>query len=143
MKIIHPIRGQDDHGAGYYGASRGSRKHMGVDYACYTGSKVCATVSGKVTKLGKPYEDNPDTPNINELKAYDYVQITDIQGRDWRYFYVKPSVKVGQHVLSDSVIGTVQDLDKIYPDITNHYHLEIKKGSEYINPASVLGNNNQ
>lgn len=119
-----PERGTDRHGSGHFGASRGSRTHRGVDLACYPGTKIRSTVCGKVTKLGWPYRDRPE---------FRYVQITDARGLDHRYFYVEPSVEVGQEVTSYTVIGTSQELP--YEGITQHVHYEVKSGSEYLDPT--------
>jgi len=129
MIIIQPAKRQSDSfGSGHYGASRGSRKHNGIDYACLPGGKVLSPVSGSVTKLGYPYGDD---------LSFRYVQITDSDNIDHRVFYCDPKVKVGDHVTGGlSMIGYVQDLDKRYPRITPHIHYEVKKNGEFIHPES-------
>jgi murein DD-endopeptidase MepM/ murein hydrolase activator NlpD len=134
LKIIPPLRGQDSQGSGAFGASRGSRTHNGIDIACMKGSQVLSVCAGKVTKLGYPY--NPNDEKKGHLR---YVQVTDKDGNDVRYFYVKPSVKVGDTVLSDWIIGEVQGLTDIYEGITDHYHFEVKKDGAIINPHDYLG----
>ena len=85
-----------------------------------------------MTKLGYPYSDN---------LGYRYVQVTDANDFDWRFFYVKPAVLVDQTIDIGTVLGFVQDLDRRYKGITPHIHLEIiNSDGNYINP-SLLENN--
>ena len=131
MKATLVKRGADSHGSGDYLASRGSRKHMGIDFACSPGCQVYPDISGLVTKLGIPYADP-------KKREYRYVQITDDKGVDVRYFYLHPDVEIGQAVTTDTVIGICQDLTKIYEGITNHVHFEVKKNGKHINPEKYL-----
>jgi len=127
--IMPPIRKSDKWGEGHYGASRGKRKHNGVDYACYPGSKVYPKSLGKVTKIGYPYSDD---------LSFLYVEVTTRGALIERYFYIEPSVILGDIVSRDDIIGTTQKLGNRYPGITEHYHYErfklIEGKKEYINP---------
>ena len=134
MKAILQIRGQDPQGAGYYGAPRGTKTHRGIDYACLPGTAICCHIYGTVTKLGKPYRDNPDTPDINEYERYDYVEVTAPNGDRHRYFYIDPSVEVGQAVSQGAILGRTQKLH--YRKITQHCHYEVIKDGKYVNPDS-------
>ena len=133
VKIIPSERGQDAKGSGAFGASRGSRIHAGVDYACFPDSKILAVSAGKVTKLGHPY--NPSDSLKGHLR---YVQVTDSDGNDVRYFYIEPSVKVDDVINVDDVLGISQDLREIYSGITPHFHFEVKKDGEVVNPHTYL-----
>jgi murein DD-endopeptidase MepM/ murein hydrolase activator NlpD len=133
LKIIPPLRGFDIQGSGAFGAPRGNRTHNGIDIACMKGSKVLVANDGVVTKLGYPY--NPTDAKKGHLR---YVQVT-CDGYDERYFYIKPMVIVGSHVKAGTVIGEVQGLTNIYEGITDHYHFEVKKDGEIINPHDYLG----
>lgn len=129
--IIPPIRTQDLHGSGEFGAPRGSRKHAGVDLACWPGSKVCALTHGKVTKLGYPY--NPTDPKKGHLR---YVEVTFDSTR-FRYFYIEPSVEVGQSVNAFDILGVSQDLTSVYAGITPHVHFEIINAEgEHVDPGN-------
>lgn len=121
-------RGSDGFGAGHFGAPRGSRTHKGVDLLASSGEAIESPVTGTVTKLGYSYGDD---------LSYRYVQIT-AGGYDFRVFYVDPSVRVGQEVIADTVIGLAQDLGRRYPGIPNHVHFEIKIDGEYIDPTPTL-----
>lgn len=126
MKASLPVRGQDDHGSGHYGASRGDHKHRGIDYSCYPGTAIYPYFPGKVTKLGYPYADKLE---------FRYVQVTDIAGYDHRYFYIEPSVRLGDEVTENTVIGYSQELP--YEGITQHVHYEVKVDGINIDPATV------
>lgn len=131
MLIKPPPRTADTHGMGHYHAPRGNRLHNGIDVACWAGSEVLAIHPGKVTKLGYPYADKPQ---------YRYVQVTDPNGRDFRYFYVEPGVRVGDDILQHEAIGIAQDLQPVYPGITPHIHVEIKDSGDFIDPTGFVFN---
>ena len=128
IKILPQTRGRDEHGAGYFGASRGHRIHRGVDFAAKEGEFVRSFLGGRVSKLGFPYESN---------QVLRYVEIVGLDGNRLRYFYVFPSVILGQEIEKEQVIGTVQLLP--YSGITAHYHFEVKTPSdEYLDPIRYL-----
>lgn len=128
MRILPRMRGRDAQGCGYFGASRGGRAHNGIDFASCPGTPVAALSPGKVTKLGYPYADKLE---------FRYVEVTDPDGLRCRYFYVRPSVSVGQDVRVGDTLGTVQMLP--YAGIEQHYHFEVMKGrGEYLDPIKYL-----
>ncbi|MEH0197032.1 M23 family metallopeptidase [Caulobacter sp. CCNWLY153] len=126
-------REHDDFGNGAFGARRdgGSRRHEGVDYVAVAGQAAKAPMSGYVTKIGYAYADAPDLR---------FVEITNpALGYVARAFYVDPDVEVGQTIRLGQVIGTVASLQKHYPGITDHVHLEvIKPGGRRINAAALI-----
>ena len=129
IKLIAPLRDSDSYGFGHFGASRGTRKHNGVDHACIPNSQILSPVKGKVTKLGYPYSDD---------LSFRYVQITTKEGYHVRVFYIEPSVSEGDQVNEDDIIGTSQELGKRYPAITEHIHLEVKGANgKFINPEDI------
>lgn len=125
------IRGCDSQGCGHFGASRGTRKHNGIDLVCIPGTKVQSLVTGRVSKIGYPYAGH-------DKRKIRYVQVT-CGDYDFRVFYVNPMVEVGQLVNTDSILGFSQTLDVFYPDITEHVHLEIKdKNGSYVDPTPTI-----
>ena len=130
--VVVPERGRDSWGEGHFGASRGDRTHMGIDYAAVPGSVLISPITGQVTKLGYPYADD---------LSYRYVQVTDSLGRKHRWFYIEPGVTVGETVIAEfSSLGTVQDIVKRYPTphgMTPHFHYEVKDGTGYVDPRTV------
>ncbi len=139
--ISVPLRKEDSHGAGYYGAPRGNKTHRGIDLCAAPGSEVWPIHSGVVTKIGYPYADDLE---------FRYVELHTGDDLFHRYFYVDPGahVKVGDQVyqIADltfpekgDAIGLVQDLADRYPGITNHFHFEIKDAfGKYIDPTEFL-----
>ena len=89
LKITALRRGQDAFGSGHFHASRGERKHQGVDFLATKDSLVHAILAGKVSKLGYTYADD---------LSYRYVEVTDSQGYRLRYYYVSPLVAEGDTV---------------------------------------------
>lgn len=130
------FRDRDEHGSGAYRAKRGSRLHNGVGICCSKGDAIRAVSAGRVTKIGYPYAQTPNPERLNDelyikkfekKKALRYVQVTDENGLDVRYFYIKPQVAVndGDMLRAGSLLGYAQGLAHIYPRITEHYHFEV------------------
>ena len=130
--IFPPIRKRDNHGSGEFGAPRGSRKHRGIDLACYPGSVILSDFDGYISKIGYPYP-----PNGNK-GGYRYVEVTTEEGERVRYFYVKPLVQKNSVVFEGNIIGVSQDITKFYPGMTHHIHVEIIKDGKYIDPTEFL-----
>ncbi len=133
------IRGQDDWGAGHYGASRGSRRHNGVDVVNSPGDAVKSLTYGTVTKVGWCYgwKKHPDRKHLR------YVQVT-LDGNDCRYFYCKPTAAQGDKIKPGDELGIAHDLNAVFVDerkrpMTQHYHLEIiGTDGEFVNPADMI-----
>lgn len=123
------LRKCDQHGSGEFGASRGSRRHNGVDLACMAGTLVGSPVDGMVSKLGYPYGDD---------LSFRYVEV-EAQGYAFRVFYIDPLVSVGRQVQRGDILGACQSLMQRYPGITDHVHLEVKdEHGDYVDPTPVL-----
>ena len=121
------VREQDAHGAGYWHAPRGSRKHKGVDYAI----GVMPGIDGTVSKIGYVYSND---------FFHRYIEIKDSKKYRHRYFYVQPQVSLGDSINRDEVIGTVQELGSRYPKITPHVHVGIYNPEGVkINPEEYYG----
>ena len=122
MRVIAPIRGNDQHGSGAFGASRGggTRKHNGVDIACVKGTTVISPVAGKVTKIGFPYD--PKDLSKGYLR---YVEVTTEKKNRHRFFYITPKVDVGDLIAIGDVLGATQGLTSVYIGITDHFHYEV------------------
>ena len=146
------IRGQDAYGSGEYLASRGkNRKHKGIDPILKEGDLIGSVCDGVVTKIWYPYsqaEPNAEwskwkIEKHNKKKAMRYVQVTDENGYDVRYFYIIPSVKISDKVKTGDVLGIARGIEHIYSGITEHYHFEIKRNGETINPNEYLKNEHE
>lgn len=115
------FRRRDSWGSGAFAASRdgGARMHEGIDVESPPRAPVTSAVDGKVTKFGYVYNG----------EEYRYVEVTTPDGHVVRHFYVapKPGLKDGDAVKAGATpIGTVQDVTKKYPGITNHVHVEMR-----------------
>jgi murein DD-endopeptidase MepM/ murein hydrolase activator NlpD len=133
IKGAAPLRGTDKYGSGAFGAPREGREHNGLDIAFVPGTGIFSLRLGRVTKIGFPH-------SIEDTKKghLRYVQVTDTNGYDARYFYLNPCVKVGEVAESWRVIGTTQNLQGIYPGIVDHIHFEVKKNGQFIDPNMYL-----
>ena len=129
IKVITPERSTDPHGSGAWQASRGNRKHNGIDYACMPNSVVLSATIGMVTKIGFPY-----SPQDEKKKHFRYIEVTTPLGYSIRYFYIKPIVNLGEQISVGDPLGVVQDIGTAYGGITPHIHVGVKKDSKYINP---------
>ncbi|MCE2510472.1 MAG: M23 family metallopeptidase [Alphaproteobacteria bacterium] len=118
------IRGRDAKGEGHFGASRdgGRRTHLGIDLIAAPGTPVLSAIGGTVSRLGWAYGGDPH---------YRYVEVTAPTGLVIRHFYVAPLVKADEAVEAGrTLLGTVQDLTRRYPGITNHLHLEARQAAD-------------
>lgn len=132
MKYLAPngnglTRKKDAKGEGHYGASRGSRKHMGIDFVTVPGQNIIAPISGKVTKL--PYAASDLVHRGIEIKNGNEMH---------QLFYVIPLVKVGQMVKKGQIIAKADSLlSKYGASMTNHVHHEVEVNGKFINPTSL------
>lgn len=123
-------RGVDEWGSGAYGASRGERKHVGVDFVAEPGVLIGSHRSGVVSKLGYPYGDD---------LSFRYVEVTTPNGKRLRFFYLAPHVAEGEKIEIGDTLGAVQSLQKRYPNITDHVHFEVRTPrGEPLNPERFL-----
>jgi hypothetical protein len=114
-----PVRIQDNHGRGNYGASRdgGSRIHRGADFICTPGQEVvCPLPEAKVVRIAKPYANDMRWNGL--LLRAPHLEV--------KLFYMSPKPDiVGQWVHLGDVIGYAQDISVKYEGMTPHVHLEI------------------
>ena len=86
-------------------------------------------VPGTVRRIVRPYTDDP---------SYQGVEVEAEDGRRVRIYYVKPGVKPGDKVEEGQPIGSAQDLEKRYPGITNHVHVEMRNNGKIEDPTSLI-----
>ena len=121
-----PLRGADPEGSGAFAASRGGKRHKGVDYAFAPGDDVNSPVKGIVTRLGWAYANAP----------YRLVEILSHKGSLlWRFLYIDPIVKAGDKIELGQTIGTAQQISKRDgSEMTDHVHVEVN-----VNVQQLLG----
>jgi RHS repeat-associated protein len=124
------IRGCDSQGCGHFGANRRYGPHRGADYETTAGQQVVAPHSGRV-RVGHPYRDD---------LSYYLIEIQGPRGHVVRSLYVSPAdgISTGGTVRAGQVIGTAQDLTPRYPGITNHVHVDIRHGRDFIDPTTLI-----
>ena len=120
MKVVSDLvfRGYDSsYGSGAFGASRGSRSHMGVDIIVKPGDAVYAPFDGKITKYGYLYG--------SDLR-WRFIEIT---GDDYRmrigYSELDDAHYVPKNVVEGQFLGVAQDISIKYPGIPIHLHIEL------------------
>lgn len=132
LKPIIPgqkIRGCDPQGCGYFGASRGSRKHMGLDIVARPGETISSPITGKVTRYPYPYGDD---------LRYKGIEIVNQQYKI-KMFYVDAFTQIGTEVKAGQPIGIAQDIASKYDGgMTNHVHVEVYKNGVAVDPAGLF-----
>ncbi|XP_006017250.1 myeloid protein 1-like [Alligator sinensis] len=129
---LNKIRGCDRYGCGYYNAPRkhGKGKHTGVDVECRDGATVFAPFSGRLSGPVRPFN------NGNAID--DGVQIN---GGEFcvKLLAIKPYTYSG-YVTRGQRIGTMLPMQKVFPGIISHIHVENCDGSD---PTFQLTNGQQ
>ncbi|XP_001332975.2 leukocyte cell-derived chemotaxin-2 [Danio rerio] len=109
-------RGCDvNYGCGHYGASRGSRKHMGLDIVCTDGAYVYAPFDVRIIGRAKPYGNNNAIDDGITLMG---------EGLCFKLFYVQPDLLSGTKFKYEK-IGSLLPMQKVYPGITSHVHVQM------------------
>ena len=111
-----------------YSATLGDwRTHNGTDIACQAGAEVTASMGGKVTGLK------------NSGTFGTVVEITDSDGRIWRYCGLAPDTAVGMDdaVATGQTLGTVGTVESEQGDGA-HLHLEIMQQGQYLDPEKLI-----
>ncbi|XP_071770672.1 leukocyte cell-derived chemotaxin-2-like [Centroberyx gerrardi] len=108
------IRGWDTKGAGHYGAPRGAKTHKGVDVECEDGSTVYAPADLTITRRSRPYGNSVAIDNGISFTA---------GGICFKLWYIQP-VKTSGTVQKGQRLGTMLNMQSVYPGITSHVHVE-------------------
>ena len=120
-KPMNPTGGairMDEDGSGRFGASRGNRKHLGIDLLGMPGQWVVAPETGRPTSIGKPYGDGGPWDIYFRFKGPSGL---------WRLFYCRPIPGIlGRTVVRGQAIGTLEDVSAKYGDsMLPHLHVEL------------------
>lgn len=121
--------GEDAHGSGAYGASRGTtRNHLGVDLFTNPGDTLFAAITGIARATG-PYK-NPEPKQKPINKGVKIIGTDEFAGMTVYGFYTKalPGI-LGKKVTAGQPIATAFNMTGPYPGITNHVHFQIGKAS--------------
>lgn len=124
-----PTRQLDAHGSGQFGASRGARRHQGLDIVARAGEQVKSPIDGDVMREALPYPADPRYRGVVIRGTGKFA------GYEVKMFYVEGlfcgQVKAGQ------VVGSAQNLGDKYPGITNHVHLEVRYKGAVVSPLEM------
>lgn len=103
------------------------RTHNGTDIACQPGAEVTASMGGKVTGL------------TNSGTFGTVVEVTDSEGRVWRYCGLAPQTAVGMDdtITTGQTLGTVGTVEAEQGDGA-HLHLEILQDGKYLDPEKLI-----
>lgn len=123
-------RTTDPWGSGHFGAPRGNRVHQGLDIVSRPGESVFSPINGILFREAVPYADDPTYKGVVIRGSGQWV------GTEIKIFYVEGSL-CGQ-VTSGQEIGRAQDLTRRYPGITNHIHLEVRRGGAPVRPQDLF-----
>ncbi|KAG7465327.1 hypothetical protein MATL_G00175250 [Megalops atlanticus] len=93
---------------------------MGLDIVCSDGATVYAPFDVTLHGRAIPYKKNNAINNGLNLKG---------QGLCFKLFYMKPD-KVTGTVKKGQKIGTLLPMQKVYPGITSHIHVQMYDKSD-------------
>ncbi|XP_006899547.1 PREDICTED: leukocyte cell-derived chemotaxin-2 [Elephantulus edwardii] len=113
-KSSNEIRTCDSHGCGQYTAQRNRGAHQGVDVLCPDGSTVYAPFTGTIVGQEKPYKNKNAVNNGVRISG---------RGFCIKMFYIKP-IKYKGSIKKGEKLGTLLPLQKVYPGIQSHVHIE-------------------
>ena len=127
------LRNEDSTGNGWFGASRGSRKHKGTDYIVFEGEEIFACCSGKV-RLSNVYKSS------TKMKLIEITGTKGVHKVRVQQMYVLPSVKNGQIVEENEFIGYAQDVAKYHNsnDMKPHVHISVWKNGLLTDPEPII-----
>ena len=120
----------DSHGSGFYGASRGTYDHKGIDLTLLfgPGQDIFAPITGRFDRIAYPYPD--DTETMGGVFSNRDIAI--------KMFYFKPDESLlRRRVTMGQVVGVAQDISLKYPGMTPHVHLQVGDEGE-INPLILM-----
>lgn len=124
----------DSEGHGHFGASRGSRKHKGVDLVVIPGATVYSPINGKVVRAVKPYADDDVLSGILIDGTGEH------EGFQFKILYIKPdAVLIGNSVTKGQRIGIAQAVSRKHgAAMTDHIHVEFIAMGQLADPTKFL-----
>lgn len=134
IKTSAPVAGEVSYGyameaLSYNETTKDWRTHNGADYACETGTVVCAAADGTVTKV---YSDD----------SFGWtVEIDHGQGYTTYYSGLSEEipVSVGQSVAAGESIATIGDPSRVETAQGAHLHFAVTQNGEAVDPDYFLG----
>lgn len=136
--MFNPIRQSDAWGDGYFGASRGDRPHLGVDYIVNEGETVYAPCDMDSFNVSWPYVWKPgDTYTLTGCAFTTEINGINFDGRLW--YFTPDSSLFGRDIPKGYPIGTAQTLQHRYPGITDHLHFQLRTETDIVDSIDYKG----
>lgn len=136
------VREHDGFGEGHYGASRGSRKHSGIDVVTWC-DLVRAPFKGTILREARPYNK---TKSIEKQNMRGLLFESHDKSIRLKMFYVSCS-HIGAEFYKGDTIGIQQTLQIAYPpsdtkEMTDHIHVEVYEKRKHkwirVNPTKYF-----
>lgn len=121
----------DSEGSGHFGASRGSRKHNGVDIVVIPGEDIIAPDSGVIVRKA----------SADSNKNYEGFLFKSDSGYEAKAFYLDLDENlIGKRVSKGQKIGVAQDVSQKYnlPNMLPHIHVEIYRNGTLVNAEEEI-----
>lgn len=125
----------DSQGDGFFGASRGRRRHNGIDILVTPGSAVYCPIEGVLLRMAYPY----GTARGNaQWEGCAIVGVGDYKGYEVKIFYMRPFV-IGDYLFPGDIVGVAQDISRKYNSaMMDHVHVEVRRNGVLIDPATLF-----
>jgi len=125
----------DSQGDGFFGASRGRRRHNGIDILVSSGSAVYCPIEGVMFRMAYPYGTSRGN---GQWEGCVIVGVGDYQGYEVKIFYMRPFV-MGDYLFPGDIIGVAQDISRKYsPSMMDHLHVEVRRNGVLLDPAKLF-----
>jgi len=127
------LRANDVTGNGWFGASRGSRDHEGVDYVTTPGEEIFACIKG-IVRIGNVYQ------GATKMKLIEIKNKFEVHHYRVKQMYVNPIIKNGEYVEKNQLIGYAQDISAYHGDkrMKNHCHISVWKNGLLTDPEPII-----
>jgi murein DD-endopeptidase MepM/ murein hydrolase activator NlpD len=136
--MFNPIRQNDAWGDGYFGASRGNRPHLGVDYVVNEGEVVYAPCDMDSFNVSYPYSfDANDNYILTGARFNTKINGVNFDGRMW--YFTPYSHLFGRDISKGTPIGVAQTLQHRYAGITDHLHFQLRTETETSDSINYKG----
>lgn len=123
----------DDWGKGHFKASRGSRKHSGIDFRVNAGDIIRSPLTGYMKRPSNPYRNDPRWTGIYIIGTGEH------EGYEMKIWYMTPAISTGQQVQAGQIIGFAQAISGKYDSrMFDHIHVQFEKWGNLVDPAPLF-----
>lgn len=134
--LANPLDGDlvmrnDTQGQGHFGASRGERKHEGLDILCNLGDTLYTPINGKIQR--QRFQVYSDTAK----KEFVGVEIINDIYKIW-IFYAECFLEKGTTIEAGQAIAKCQARGKYNNAMNDHIHIQIWKHGVLVNPIDYF-----